>query len=78
MPTIDDFIRPKEWLSDFMIDIGKVLRKWGENRYYPIRRQIDEDWKDHDLIKPLLKEVLIDMKVNAAFFPAEVGGGRNA
>ncbi|MGD0276709.1 MAG: acyl-CoA dehydrogenase family protein [Syntrophales bacterium] len=74
MPTIDDFIRPKEWLSDFMIDAGKVLRDWGKNRYYPVRQEVDEDWKEHKLIKPLLKEVLVDMGINAAFFPTEVGG----
>ena len=57
MPTIDDFIRPKEWVSDFLSDLGKVLRKWGEERYVPIRQQVDEDWQEHKLIEPLLKEV---------------------
>jgi alkylation response protein AidB-like acyl-CoA dehydrogenase len=74
MPTIDDFIRPKEWVSDFVTDLGKVLRRWGEERYVPIRQQVDEDWKEHELIMPLMKEVLVDLGINAAFFPAEVGG----
>ncbi|MGB5846603.1 MAG: acyl-CoA dehydrogenase family protein [Anaerolineales bacterium] len=74
MPTIDDFIRPKEWVSDFLTDLGKVLRKWGQDRYVPIRQQVDEDWHEHKLISPLMKEVLVDLGVNAAFFPAEVGG----
>jgi len=74
MPTIDDFIRPNEWVSDFMSEMGKVLRKWGEDRYVPIRQQVDEDWHDHKLIIPMMKEVLVDLGVNAAFFPAEAGG----
>ena len=74
MPTIDDFVRPKEWVSEFVSDLGKALRIWGEERYVPVRQQIDEDWQQHALVKPLLKEVLVDMNVNAAFFPAESGG----
>ncbi len=74
MPTIDDFIRPKEWVSDFLNEMGKVLRRWGEERYVPIRQEVDEDWREHKLITPLMKEVLVDLGINAAFFPAEVGG----
>ena len=73
MPTIDDFIRP-EWIPQILLDIGKVIREWGENRYMPIRRQIDEDWKEHKLVKPLMKEVLVDLGVSKSFWPAEVGG----
>ena len=74
MPDIDDFIRPKEWVSDFTSDLGKVLRRWGEERYMPIRQEVDEDWQEHKLIEPMLKEVLVDLGINAAFFPYEVGG----
>jgi alkylation response protein AidB-like acyl-CoA dehydrogenase len=74
VPTIDDFIRPKEWVSDFVSDLGRVIRKWGDERYVPVRQQVDEDWKDHRIVEPLLKEVLVDLGINAAFFPAEVGG----
>lgn len=74
MPTIDDFIRPKEWVSDFISDMGRVLRDWGQDKYIPIRQQVDEDWKEHKLIKPFLKEILVDLGINAAFFPAEFGG----
>ncbi len=74
MPTIDDFIRPQDWVSDFVSDLGRVIRKWGEERYMPIRQQVDEDWKGHKIVEPLLKEVLVDLGINAAFFPAEVGG----
>ena len=74
MPTIDDFVRPKEWVSPFIAEVGKTFRKWGEEKYKPIRQQVDEDWEEHKIIEPLLKEVLMDLKVNAAFFPQEVGG----
>ena len=74
MPTIDDFIRPKEWVSEFVTGLGKVVRQWGPDRYVPIRQDVDEDWRDHRLITPLMKEVLVDLGVNAAFFPVEAGG----
>jgi len=74
MPTIDDFVRPKEWVSDFVADLGKSLRRWGEERYMPVRLQVDEDWQEHKIIGPLLKEVLVDLGLNAAFFPAEAVG----
>ena len=74
MPTIDNFIRPKEWVSDFVSDLGRVLRRWGEEKYLPIRQQVDDDWKEHRLIEPLLKEVLVDLGINSAFFPAKAGG----
>ncbi len=74
MPTIDDFIQPKEWVSDFLTDLGKVIRQWGEQTYLPVRQQIDEDWQTHKLVPPLMKEVLVDLGVNAALFPSEAGG----
>jgi alkylation response protein AidB-like acyl-CoA dehydrogenase len=74
MPTIDDFVRPVEWVSDFVSDMGKAIRTWGRDRYMPIRQEIDEDWQEHALVKPLLKEVLVDFGINSAFFPTEAGG----
>ena len=74
MPTIDDFCRPVEWVSEFVTDMGKAIRTWGRDRYMPIRQEIDEDWQEHVLVKPLLKEVLVDFGLNSAFFPAEAGG----
>ncbi len=74
MAKTDDFIRPKEWVSSFVTDMGKEIRKWGKERFLPIRREVDEDWREHKLIEPLLKEVLVDLGLNSAFFPFEVGG----
>jgi alkylation response protein AidB-like acyl-CoA dehydrogenase len=73
MPTIDDFIRP-EWIPEIVLDVGKVIRNWGEDKYIPVRQHIDEDWKEHKLVKPLMKEVLVDLGLSKAFWPAEVGG----
>jgi hypothetical protein len=47
MPTVDDFIRPKEWVSEFVSDLGKVIRRWGEDRYLPIRQRVDDDRAEH-------------------------------
>ncbi len=74
MPNIDDFIRPKEWVPDFLNDLAKGVRKWAEARYVPVRQQVDEDWKEHRLVEPLLKEALVDLGINKAFFPKEAGG----
>ena len=59
--------------SDFVNEMVKVVGQWGHDRYIPIRREVDEDWREHKLITPLMKEVLVDMRVNAAFFPIEAG-----
>jgi len=74
MPTIDDFIRPKEWVSPFALEFGNSIRQWAEEKLLPIRRKIDEDWQEHQLIKPLFKELLVDLGVQRGLFPAELGG----
>ncbi|MCI2285590.1 acyl-CoA/acyl-ACP dehydrogenase [Colwellia sp. MSW7] len=74
MPTIDDFIRPKEWVSEEAEAMRFAIRKWADERLKPITEQIDEDWKEHKLVDPLLKELLVDMGLNSAFFPEEFGG----
>jgi len=74
MPTIDNFTRSKEWIPDTVLEVGKVIRQWGKDRYIPVRRIIDEDWSEHKLVKPLLKEVLVDLGVAPSLWPAEVGG----
>lgn len=74
MPTIDDFIRPKEWVNAFYTQIGHTIRRWGEDRYVPVRQRVDEDWETHETVEPLLREVLVDLGFNRGFFPASVGG----
>jgi hypothetical protein len=34
MPTIDDFIRPKEWVSPFVAEVGKTFRPLQTPRYW--------------------------------------------
>ena len=34
MPTIDDFIRPKEWVSPFISEVGKTFRTLETARYW--------------------------------------------
>jgi len=46
MPTIDDFVRPREWVSEFVSDMGRAIRTWGQERYMPIRQQIARYWYD--------------------------------
>ena len=67
MPTIDDFVRPREWVPEYISDMGQAIRTWGQERYMPIRQQIDEDWQEHALVRPVLKEVLVDFGLNTAF-----------
>ncbi len=74
MPTIDDFTRPKEWLPDVAFAFGEVIREFGEKKYIPVRRKIDEDWKEHKIVELLLKEVLVDLGINKAIWPMEYGG----
>ena len=50
MPTIDDFCRPKEWVPKELLALGQALRRWGNEKYIPIRQQIDEDWEEHKLV----------------------------
>jgi len=74
MRTIDDFSRPKEWIPEVVEGLASSIREWVNGRYMPIRRNIDEDWREHELVKPLLKEVLVDLGFNKSLWPTEVGG----
>ncbi len=35
MPTIDDFVRPSEWVSEFVCDMGKAIREMARNATCP-------------------------------------------
>jgi alkylation response protein AidB-like acyl-CoA dehydrogenase len=74
MPTIDDFTRPKEWIPEMIEAMAMSIREWVDDRYMPIRRKIDEDWTEHKLVKPLLKEVMVDFGLNRSVWPIDVGG----
>ncbi|TDA35878.1 MAG: hypothetical protein DSO02_00975, partial [Hadesarchaea archaeon] len=74
MPTADDFTKPVEWIPEVAYQFAQMIRDFGERRYRPLRRKIDEDWREHKLVEPLLKEVLVDLGVNKALWPEEYGG----
>ena len=74
MPTIDDFTRPRELIPPLIDDMGRAIREWVDDRYMPMRRKIDEDWAEHKLVKPLLKEIMVDFGLNRTVWPVDVGG----
>ena len=74
MPTIDDFSRPRELIPVLIEDMARSIREWVDDRYMPIRRMIDEDWTEHKLVLPLLKEVMVDLGLNRMVWPVDVGG----
>ncbi|MEM2865906.1 MAG: acyl-CoA dehydrogenase family protein [Candidatus Hadarchaeales archaeon] len=74
MPTADDFTRPVEWIPDVAQQFAQMIRDFGERRYRPLRRKIDEDWREHKIVEPLLKEVLVDLGMSKALWPEEYGG----
>ncbi len=74
MTTIDDFTRPKEFLSPLEKYIGGMIREWAENDVIPYRRKFNEDWKDHNWVEPAMKKLYVDIGLQKAVWPKEVGG----
>lgn len=74
MPTIDDFTRPKEYLSPLDNYMGKIVRDWADKEVIPYRRKYDEDWQDHHLIKPAFKKLMGEMGLQRVLFPEDLGG----
>ncbi len=72
--TIDDFSRPQEYISPLDKHLGSIIRQWAEEDVMPYRRQFDEDWKDHKIIEPAYKKLMVDLGLQMCFFPEEVGG----
>jgi len=54
--------------------VRRILRNFVDRDIIPDRRKFDEDWKDHKLIEPALKKIMVDMGFQKALFPAEFGG----
>lgn len=74
MKTIDDFSRPLESESAVDRHLRRVLRRWAEAEVMPHRRSFDEDWKDHRLIEPPLRKLMVDLGLQRALFPESLGG----
>ena len=74
MRTIDDFSRNIVYKSPMEEYFGKIIRKWVEDEVFPVRRKFDEDWKEHKLIEPAFKKLMVDLGMQKALFPEEFGG----
>jgi len=74
MRTIDDFSRPKEYLTPLGENVGEIIRAWVEKEVIPYRREFDEDWKDHRLILPPFKKLLGEYGIQRILFPEDLGG----
>ncbi len=74
MADLDSFSVPREWVSDEAWDLVKVVRGWADREVIPVRRQIDEDWAKHELARPLLESLCVDLGYQQACWPEEYGG----
>lgn len=75
MPTIDEFSRPKEWIPEDVQEYAMRIRKeWTEKEVFPARRQLDDDWKDHDIMERLYKKLAVDLGFQKLLWPKELGG----
>jgi alkylation response protein AidB-like acyl-CoA dehydrogenase len=74
MRTIDDFTRPKEFLSPIDDYFGRIVRQWAEKEVIPFRRRYDEDWQEHRLIEPALDRLMGELGLQRVFFPEDLGG----
>jgi alkylation response protein AidB-like acyl-CoA dehydrogenase len=74
MHSIDDFTRPREYLSPIDDYFGPIVRKWAEEEVIPLRRQYDEDWREHRLIEPAFNTLMGKLGLQRVFFPEDLGG----
>ncbi len=74
MHTIDDFTRPREYLSPLDEYLGKIVRNWAEKEVIPYRRRFDEDWKEHHLIEPAFDKLMGEIGLQRVLFPEDLGG----
>lgn len=74
MRSIDDFSRALGSESSLDRHLRRILRRWADRAVMPHRRAYDEDWKDHRLIEPALRELMVDLGLQKALFPESLGG----
>lgn len=74
MRSIDDFTRPKEYLSPLDEYLGKIARDWAEREVIPFRRRYDEDWKEHKIIEPAFDKLMGELGMQRVLFPEDLGG----
>jgi alkylation response protein AidB-like acyl-CoA dehydrogenase len=71
---VDPFSIPREWVDDSAWDLVDVVRRWAEHDVMPVRREIDEDWREHRLVKPLLYKLCVELGYQRACWPQAWGG----
>jgi len=74
MRAIDEITRPMEYLSPMDRHLGEIIRRWADEEVIPNRRRYDEDWKDHHLIEPAFKTLMVDLGLQRFLFPEDLGG----
>ncbi len=71
---MDDFTRPREFLSPLDDYFGRIVRRWAETEVIPYRRRYDEDWLEHRLIEPACDRLMGELGLQRVIFPEEYGG----
>lgn len=74
MPNVDSFSLPREWVPDEAWALVEAVRGWADREVIPVRQQIDEDWEEHRIVKPLLKSLCVDLGYQQACWPEKYGG----
>lgn len=74
MRSIDDFTRPREFLSPIDDYFGKIVRQWADKEVIPYRQRYDEDWKEHRLIEPAFNKLMGELGLQRVLFPEDLGG----
>jgi alkylation response protein AidB-like acyl-CoA dehydrogenase len=75
MPGQDRFSLPAEWIPEDAAALVDTIRRWADEHVMPVRRQIDDDWKQHEICRPLLEMLCVDLGYQWASWPREYGGG---
>jgi alkylation response protein AidB-like acyl-CoA dehydrogenase len=71
---VDSFSLPREWVPDEAWDLVRAMRRWADEDVIPARQQIDEDWERHELVRPLLHRLCVELGYQQACWPAAYGG----
>ena len=70
----DKFSLPQEWISNESKQIVESCRELVEKEIFPVRQELDEDWKDHKIYEKLLKKIMLDFGLQCAPWPKKYGG----
>ncbi len=75
MKSGDPFSLPLEWISAESAELVSAIRHWADKQVIPVRRELDEDWQQHEISHRLLTSLCLDVGYQWAAWPAEYGGG---